>query len=135
MSADSEKKAAAIEALRFIKTGQNIGLGTGSTANYFIEALAQKVKAEALEIKCVPTSKASHDLGQKLGLKMVTIEESPYLDVTIDGADEFDSQFRLIKGGGGAMLREKIVASSSKWMIVIADQSKKVEHLADFRCL
>ena len=131
MTADEMKKAAAIEALKFVKPGMNIGLGTGSTARHFIEALAVKVK-EGLSIHGVPTSKATTDLAKKLGIPLTTLEDKPYLDLTVDGTDEFDSEFRLIKGGGGALLLEKIVASSSKFMVVIADESKKVKKLGKF---
>jgi ribose 5-phosphate isomerase A len=125
------KKAAAIEALKFVKPGMNIGLGTGSTANHFIEALAAKMK-EGLDIKGVATSKASEELAGKLGIPLTTLAAQPHLDLTVDGADEFDPQFRLIKGGGGALLREKIVASSSRFMVVVADQSKQVKKLGTF---
>jgi ribose 5-phosphate isomerase A len=125
------KKAAAIEALKFVKPGMNIGLGTGSTANHFIEALAAKVK-EGLDIKGVATSKASEELAEKLGIPLTKLHTNPHLDLTVDGADEFDSEFRLIKGGGGALLREKIVASSSRFMVVVADESKKVKKLGKF---
>jgi ribose 5-phosphate isomerase A len=87
---------------------------------------------KGLDVKCVPTSKATHALAVSLGIPMVTLEQEPYLDLTVDGADEFDDSFRLIKGGGGAMLIEKIVASSSKYMVVIADQSKRVKTLGKF---
>jgi ribose 5-phosphate isomerase A len=132
MSVESQKKAAAEEALKFIKSGQRVGLGTGTTANYFIAALAAKVKKEKWDIHCVATSNATEELGRKLGLQMSTIEELPFLDLTVDGADEFDANFRLIKGAGGALHREKIVAASSKWMVVIADQSKQVKTLGKF---
>src|SRR6185295_437175 len=99
------KKAAALEAFKFVKPGMNIGLGTGSTANHFIEALAVKVK-EGLDVKGVPTSKASRELAEKLGIPLTTLDAQPHLDLTVDGADEFDSNFRLIKGGGGALLFE-----------------------------
>ncbi len=132
MTADEQKKAAAIAALDYVKTGMKVGLGTGSTANHFITALAEKVKAENLDIECVPTSKASFELAKGLGLKITTLEKQPKLDVTVDGADEFDGEFNLIKGGGGALLIEKIVASSSKYMVVIADKSKQVKTLGKF---
>ena len=132
MSVESEKKAAAEAALKFIKSGQRVGLGTGTTANYFIAALAAKVKQEKWDIQCVATSNATQELGIKLGLKMSSLEELPFLDLTVDGADEFDAGFRLIKGGGGAMHREKIVAASSQWMVVIADHSKQVKTLGKF---
>lgn len=128
---DKAKKAAATAALKFIKPGMNVGLGTGSTANFFIEALAKKVK-EGLDIKCVPTSRATAEKAKQLGIPLTTLEDNPFLDVTIDGADEFDPQFRLIKGGGGALLTEKIVASSSRHMVVIADETKQVKKLGKF---
>ena len=131
MTPDQMKKSAAIEALRFVKPGMNIGLGTGSTANHFIEALGAKVK-EGLDVKGVATSKASKELAQKCGIPLTTLDANPYLDLTVDGADEFDGDFRLIKGGGGALLFEKIVASSSRFMVVIADESKKVKKLGKF---
>ena len=131
MTADQMKKAAALEAFKFVKPGMNIGLGTGSTANHFIEALAVKVK-EGLDVKGVPTSKASRELAEKLGIPLTTLDAQPHLDLTVDGADEFDSNFRLIKGGGGALLFEKIVASSSRYMVVVADESKKVKTLGKF---
>ena len=131
MTADQMKKAAALEALKFVKPGMNVGLGTGSTANHFIEALGAKVK-EGLDIRGVPTSRASRELAEKCGIPLTTLQEHPYLDLTVDGTDEFDSDFRLIKGGGGALLREKVVASSSRYMVVIADESKKVAKLGKF---
>ncbi len=132
MTADDMKKAAALEAMKYVKTGMNIGLGTGSTANYFIEALGAAVKKGGLDVRCVPTSKATAELAKKLGLAMTTLEVHPFLDLTVDGADEFDGEFRLIKGGGGALLVEKIVASSSRLMVVIADESKQVKTLGKF---
>ncbi len=131
MTADEQKKAAAIAALEYVKPGSKVGLGTGSTANHFIEALAEKARG-GFDVECVATSRASFQLAQGLGLKMTTLEKQPHLDVTVDGADEFDANFQLIKGGGGALLVEKIVATSSRMMVVIADQSKKVNALGKF---
>ena len=131
MTADEQKKAAALAAVEMIHPGMKVGLGTGSTANHFIAGLAEKVKA-GLDIECVPTSKQSFELAKSLGLKLTTLEKTPRLDVTVDGADEFDGNFQLIKGGGGALLLEKIVASSSRFMIVVADQSKQVKTLGTF---
>ena len=125
------KKAAALEAFKYVKPGMTIGLGTGSTANHFIEALGAKVK-EGLDVKGVPTSKASKELAEKHGIPLTTLDAQPHLDLTVDGTDEFDSEFRLIKGAGGALLFEKIVASSSRHMVVIADESKKVKKLGKF---
>jgi ribose 5-phosphate isomerase A len=131
VTADDQKKAAAEAALKFVKPGMKIGLGTGSTANHFINALGARVR-NGLDVKCVATSRATHALAVSLGIPLVTLEQEPYLDLTVDGADEFDDSFRLIKGGGGALLIEKIVASSSKYMVVIADQSKRVKTLGRF---
>ncbi len=131
MTPDQMKKAAAIAALKFIKPGMKVGLGTGSTANHFIEALGLKVK-EGLDIMGVPTSAASKELAESLGIPLTTLEAHPYIEVTVDGTDEFDANFCLIKGGGGALLREKIVATSSRHMVVIADESKRVKTLGKF---
>jgi ribose 5-phosphate isomerase A len=131
VTADEQKKAAALAALDYIKPGMKVGLGTGSTANHFITALAEKVRG-GLDIDCVATSKVTFQLASGLGIRMTTLDKHPYLDVTVDGADEFDGDFQLIKGGGGALLVEKIVASSSRYMIVIADQSKRVETLGKY---
>ena len=131
MTPDQMKKAAAVEALKLVTPGMNIGLGTGSTANHFIEALGAKVKG-GLDVRGVPTSRASKELAEKHGIPLTTLDAFPLLDMTIDGADEFDSECRLIKGGGGALLFEKIVATSSRVMVVIADESKKVETLGKF---
>lgn len=131
MTADEQKKAAAVAALEFVQAGNKVGLGTGSTANHFIQALAEKAKA-GLDVECVASSRASFQLASSLGLKMTTLEKHPHLDVTVDGTDEFDGNFQLIKGGGGALLVEKIVATSSRYMVVIADQSKKVDALGKF---
>jgi ribose 5-phosphate isomerase A len=131
MSAETQKKAAAEAALKFVESGMKIGLGTGSTANYFTQALAKRVK-EGLAVTCVPTSKATHELAKSLGITLTTLEKDPYLNYTFDGADEFDPQFRLIKGGGGALLAEKIVATSSKYVVTLADQSKQVAKLGKF---
>jgi ribose 5-phosphate isomerase A len=131
LSADDMKKAAALAVLPKIQDGMVVGLGTGSTANHFIHALAEKVKA-GLQVECVPTSEATAKLASSLGIKLTTLEEKPFVDITVDGTDEIDPQFRLIKGGGGALLIEKIVASSSKFMVVIADESKQVQTLGKF---
>lgn len=131
MTADEQKMAAALAALDYIKPGMKVGLGTGSTANHFITALALRVK-DGLSVDCVATSKQTFNAASDLGIRMTTLEKHPLLDVTVDGADEFDSNFQLIKGGGGALLSEKIVASSSRYMIVIADKSKQVSTLGKF---
>lgn len=131
MTADDQKKAAAIAALEYVRPGNKVGLGTGSTANHFITALAEKAR-DGLDVECVASSRASFQLASSLGLRMTTLEKQSHLDVTVDGTDEFDGNFQLIKGGGGALLVEKIVATSSRYMVVIADQSKKVDALGKF---
>jgi ribose 5-phosphate isomerase A len=130
-SADAQKKAAALEALKLVKPGMNLGLGTGSTANHFIRALGEKVK-QGLEVKGVPTSRATAELAKELGITLTTLSDHPFLDLCVDGADEFDSELRLIKGGGGALLIEKIVASSSKEVVIITDETKRVKTLGAF---
>jgi ribose 5-phosphate isomerase A len=131
LSADEMKKAAALAVLPKIQNGMKVGLGTGSTANHFIHALAEKVKA-GLQVDCVPTSEATAKLAESLGLTLTTLDQHPFLDITVDGTDEIDPQFRLIKGGGGALLLEKIVASSSRFVVAIADESKLVKKLGTF---
>lgn len=125
------KKAAALAAVAHITSGMKLGLGTGSTAKHFVDAVGDKVR-QGWDLVCVPTSEATRKQAEGLGIKLTTLDETPVLDVTVDGADELDSELRLIKGGGGALLREKIVASSSRKMIVIADGSKKVDVLGKF---
>ncbi len=125
------KIAAAAEALTHVKSGMKLGIGTGSTAEEFVRLLAVKV-AEGFEIIGVPTSERTASLCNELGVPLTTLEETPHLDLTIDGADEVDGDLSLIKGGGGALLREKIVAAASDAMIVIADESKVVDTLGRF---
>ncbi len=132
MSAVNEKKVAALEAVKYIKSGMTVGLGTGSTAFYMIEAIGEMVQ-NGLEIKAVATSDETEKLAKKLGIHVITLAEAKRLDVTIDGADEVDEDFQLIKGGGGALLREKIVAHNSDMNIIIADSSKSVSKLGKFK--
>ncbi len=127
----SPKQAAALKALDFVKSGMKLGLGTGSTAALFVAALGERVAA-GLQIVGVPTSQATFRQASALKIPLTSLEDCPELDLTIDGADEFDPQFRLIKGGGGALLREKIVAAASQRMVVITDSSKQVNHLGRF---
>jgi ribose 5-phosphate isomerase A len=131
MNADAQKRAAAVRALDFIRSGMRLGLGTGSTAQHFVDLLGERVKA-GLDVVGVPTSEATRAQAARLGIKLTTLDETPELDLTIDGADEIAPDLTLIKGGGGALLREKIVASASAKMIVIADQSKLVPVLGRF---
>lgn len=125
------KRAAAAAALKLVEPGMRLGLGTGSTARHFVDLLGARVKT-GLEVLCVPTSNATHAQAQALGIPLTTLDATPRLDLTVDGADELDLQLRLIKGGGGALLREKIVAKASNRMAVIADASKQVAQLGRF---
>ena len=131
MSADDDKRAAALKALDYVEPGMKLGLGTGSTAAIFVELLGAKVKA-GLDVVCVPTSEATAAQARALGIKLTTLDDEPILDLTIDGADELDGDLRLVKGGGGALLREKIVAVSSDRLLIIADRSKRVAQLGAF---
>ncbi len=131
MANDQEKEAAARTSLQFVKDGQVVGLGTGSTAAFFIKLLGEKVK-EGLRVRGIPTSERSRDLAQSLGIPLTTLDECQEIAVTVDGADEVDPQLRLIKGGGGALLREKIVASATRQLVIVADGSKKVQRLGKF---
>ena len=131
MDAKTLKIKAAAEALTYVQDGMRLGIGTGSTAEEFVRLLAAKVK-DGLGVVGVPTSERTAALCRELGVSLTTLDETPELDLTIDGADEVDRQLRLIKGGGGALLREKIVAAASKRMLVIADESKLVDTLGAF---
>ena len=125
------KRKAALRALEEVRDGMKLGLGTGSTARYFVDGLGAQV-ADGLEVVCVPTSEATRAQAESLGVKLAPLDDLKRLDLTVDGADELDDALRLIKGGGGALLREKIVAAASDRMIVIADDSKKVATLGAF---
>jgi ribose 5-phosphate isomerase A len=131
MGNDQEKEAAARASLRFVRDGQVVGLGTGSTAAYFIKLLGEEVK-KGLRVRGIPTSVRSRELAQSLGIPLTTLDECQEIAVTVDGADEVDPQLRLIKGGGGALLREKIVASATKQLVIVADESKRVPVLGKF---
>jgi len=131
VTAAEQKKAAAARALDFVESGMKLGIGTGSTAEEFVKLLAQRV-AQGLDIVGVPTSERTAKLATGLGIRLTNLDDTPRLDLTVDGADEFDSALRLVKGGGGALLREKIVATASDRMIVIADASKQVAALGAF---
>jgi ribose 5-phosphate isomerase A len=128
---DPEKEAAARASLRFVQDGQVVGLGTGSTAAFFIKLLAERVK-NGLKIRGIPTSERSRVLAQSLGIPLTTLDECQDIAVTVDGADEVDPELRLIKGGGGALLREKIVASATRQLVIVADASKQVARLGKF---
>ena len=131
-SSDQAKFVAAKRACEFVHNGMKLGLGTGSTAAWMVRCLAERVNKEGLKVKGVPTSIQTADLAKKLGIEVITLDAAGQLDLTIDGTDEFDGNLSLIKGAGGALLREKIVASASNKMIVIADDAKGVERLGRF---
>jgi ribose 5-phosphate isomerase A len=128
---DQRKRQAAERALKLVAPGMKLGLGSGSTARHFVDLVGERVKA-GLDIRCVATSEATASQAKALGIPLVSLNEIPELDLTVDGADEVDPELRLIKGGGGALLREKIVASASKRMAVIADSTKLVPRLGAF---
>jgi ribose 5-phosphate isomerase A len=130
-TSDLEKAAAARASLRFVRDGMTLGLGTGSTAAHAVRFLGEQVKA-GLKIRGIPTSVHTGELAASLGIPLTTLEECQQIDVDIDGADEFDPQLHLIKGGGGALLREKIIASASGQVVIIADSSKQVAVLGKF---
>jgi len=131
MDSNQQKHAAAARAVEFVRPGMRLGLGTGSTAKHLVDLLGERVRG-GLDIVAVPTSEATHQQAVSCGIPLTTLDETPALDLTIDGADEISPDLTLIKGGGGALLREKIVASASARMIVIADESKCVDVLGRF---
>ena len=128
---DQRKREAAERALQLVRPGMKLGLGSGSTAHQFVDFVGEKVKA-GLDIRCVATSEGTAAQAKALGIPLGTLDDIPELDLTVDGADEVDPKLNLIKGGGGALLREKIVASASKRMVVIADSTKLVPRLGAF---
>ena len=131
MANESEKELVGRASARFVNEGNIVGLGTGSTAVYAVQAVADRVKG-GLKILCIPTSVRTKDQATSLGIPLTTLDEHQEIDVTIDGADEIDPNLCLIKGGGGALLREKIIASASRKMVVIADSTKLVPVLGKF---
>jgi ribose 5-phosphate isomerase A len=131
MDVEAQKRAAAARAINFVRPGMRLGLGTGSTAKHFVDLLGERVRA-GLDVAAVPTSEATRAQAERLGITLTTLDETPELDLTVDGADEIAPDLTLIKGGGGALLREKIVAAASAKMLVIADESKWVSMLGRF---
>ncbi|MGB0652757.1 MAG: ribose-5-phosphate isomerase RpiA [Thermoplasmatota archaeon] len=129
MDQESLKRQCGEAAAAQVQDGMVVGLGTGSTVKYTILELARRVREEGLQIVGIPTSDASEILARDGGIPLTTLDDHPVVDLTIDGADEFDPSLNLIKGGGGALTREKIVAKASKRMVVVADESKRVQHL------
>lgn len=132
MNMDNLKQQAAAQAVARVENHMRLGLGTGSTAAHFVRLLGQRIAREGISVVGVPTSEATRLLAIECGVPLTTLDETPELDLTIDGADELDNSLQLIKGGGGALLREKIVAAASRQMIVIADDSKHVSQLGAF---
>src|SRR5215470_14121351 len=131
MNADAQKRAAAAQAVEFVRPGMRLGLGTGSTAKHFVELIGERVRS-GLDIVAVPTSDTTFADARRCGITLTTLDEVPELDLTVDGADEIGPDLCLIKGGGGALLWEKIVATASAHMVVIADRSKIVTTLGRF---
>ncbi len=129
---DTAKFVAAKRAVEFVENGMKVGLGTGSTAAWMVRCLGERVRDEGLRITGVPTSARTAQLARQCGITIATLDEAKWLDLTIDGADEFDSNLTLIKGGGAALLQEKIVATASDQMIVIADVAKEVAQLGAY---
>ena len=129
--AEAAKRLAAARAVDLVKPGMRLGLGTGSTAAHFVALLGERV-AQGLQVVGVPTSVRTREQAASLNIPLSTLDETPQLDLTVDGADEFDPQLRLIKGGGAALLREKIVAAASARMVVVTDRSKQVANLGRF---
>ena len=131
MTPDDMKHQAALKAIELVEPGMRLGLGTGSTARHFVDLLGARV-AKGLDVLCVPTSNATRIQAESLRIPLTTLDETPELDLTVDGADELDDDLQLIKGGGGALLREKIVAMASDRLVIIADLSKRVGCLGAF---
>ncbi|MDA0961737.1 MAG: ribose-5-phosphate isomerase RpiA [Proteobacteria bacterium] len=129
---DKAKFVAAKRAADLVEDGMRVGLGTGSTAAWLVRCLGEMVRNDGLKFKGVPTSSRTAQLARDQGIEVISLDEARWLDLTIDGADEFDAELNLIKGGGGALLQEKIVATASDRMVVIADAGKEVETLGAF---
>jgi ribose 5-phosphate isomerase A len=131
MDTEAQKRAAAARALEFVQPGMRLGLGSGTTAKHFVDLLGERVRA-GFEVIGVPTSETTRAQAERLGIPLTSLDETPELDLTVDGADEIATDLSLIKGGGGALLREKIVASASARLVIIADESKWVSMLGRF---
>jgi ribose 5-phosphate isomerase A len=131
MAHDEQKEAAARASLQFVRDGDVVGLGSGSTATHLVRLIGERIRA-GLKIQAIPTSRQTQELAATLGIPLTSFDHTQQIDVTIDGADEIDPRLQLIKGGGGALLHEKIVASASKQMVVVADSTKQVQVLGAF---
>src|SRR3984957_15446549 len=131
MANENEKEAASRAAVKFVEDGQVVGLGTGSTAAFAVQFIGDRVKS-GLKIRGIPTSNNTREMATKLGIPLTNFDEVQHIDVTIDGADEFDPHLNLIKGGGGALLYEKVVASASGKLVIVAASRKQVPILGSF---
>jgi ribose 5-phosphate isomerase A len=131
MSADRQKTLAAAAALAYVEDGMTLGLGSGSTAEIFVRLLGERIK-EGLNVRAVPTSSQTAALAREVGVPLIDVDHVNQISITVDGADEVDGRFQLIKGGGGCLLREKIIAHASDLMIVVIDESKLVSTLGRF---
>jgi ribose 5-phosphate isomerase A len=129
---DAEKRTVAEAALRWVRTGMRLGLGSGSTSHCFIEVLGELVRRGELSVEGIATSRDSEELARQSGIPLITPRRGLVLDLDVDGADEIAPDLSLIKGGGGALLREKVVARASRYFLVLADYSKRVQHLGVF---
>ena len=132
MDVDTMKRMAGIESCRWVSSGMSVGLGTGSTVAHTVIELGRRVREEGLDIVGVPTSIATMELATEVGIPLTSLSDTGQLDIVIDGTDEYDPNFTLIKGGGGALTREKVVAQSSNAMVVVADRRKRVDVLGAF---
>ena len=129
---DGEKQTAAHAAVKLVQSGEVVGLGSGSTATHVVRFLAERIQSEALRIVGIPTSQQTRQLAEQLNIPLTTLDQTQEIDITLDGADEIDQDLNLIKGGGGALLREKIIASASRRLIIVADSTKAVARLGKF---
>lgn len=131
-ASDEEKQAAARTAVELVQSGDIVGLGSGSTATYVVRFLAERIRSQGLTVVGIPTSQHTRTLAEQLNIPLTTLDQKQQIDITLDGADEIDGELNLIKGGGGALLREKIIASASRRLIIVADSTKIVKHLGKF---
>jgi len=131
-ASDQEKQTAARAAVELVQSGDVVGLGSGSTATHVVRFLAERIRNQGLKIVGIPTSQQTRKLAEQLNIPLTTLDEMQQIDITLDGADEIDRELNLIKGGGGALLREKIIASASRRLIIVADSTKMVPHLGKF---
>lgn len=130
---ENQKKLVGEAAVKYIENGMIVGLGSGSTVNWMLQSLAKRIEEENLQIECIPTSKKTEKLANELGIPLIDESSIKKIDLAIDGADEVDPQYNLVKGGGGSLVREKIIDTAAKEFIVIADESKLVSKLGAFK--